>query len=92
VPTNNIQHLLDHSLQIARFMQQTTISGDRLMRKTACIWAAIAALTAAPANAGNLSDPIVGPLVIVEDTASSSSGTAIVLLLVLLVSIPALSN
>lgn len=63
------------------------------MKKTVCVLAAMAALTAAPASAGNLSDPIVAPLVIAQDTAaSSSSGTAIVLLLALLVSIPALSN
>jgi hypothetical protein len=61
------------------------------MRKTVCVLAAMATLTTAPASAGNLCDPIVAPLVFAQDTvaSSSSSGTAIVLLLGLLVAIPA---
>ena len=57
--------------------------------KTVCVLATLAAFAAAPVMAGSLSDPIVDPVLIVnETTASSSSGTAIVLLLALLIAIP----
>jgi hypothetical protein len=62
-----------------------------LIRKTACLLAAMAALTAAPVSAGNLSDPIVTPLIIAQDTAASTSRCiAIVVILALLAAIPAL--
>ena len=62
-----------------------------LIRKTVCILAAMAALTAAPVSAGNLSDPIVTPLIIAQDTAASTSRCiAIVVILALLAAIPAL--
>ena len=61
------------------------------MRKTASVLAAMAALTAAPVSAGNLSDPIVTPLIIAQDTAESTSRyIAIVVILALLAAIPAL--
>ena len=62
------------------------------MKKTVCVLAALAAFEAAPVMAGSLSDPIVDPVLIVNETtaSSSSSGTAIVLLLALLVAIPAI--
>jgi hypothetical protein len=52
------------------------------MKNKVCVLATLAAFAAAPVMAGSLSDPIVDPVLIVnETTASSSSGTAIVLLL-----------
>ncbi|MDG1472229.1 hypothetical protein [Pseudosulfitobacter sp. SM2401] len=53
--------------------------------------AALIALGAAPAMAGSLSDPIVTPVLIAQETtASSSSATAMVAMLALLMAIPVL--
>lgn len=44
------------------------------------------------AYAGSLSDPVVDPVVITTEAASSSSGTALVALLSVIMMIPALSD
>lgn len=41
-------------------------------------------------QAGSLADPVIAPAVIVEDAAGSSSGTALVAMLAVLLMIPAL--
>jgi hypothetical protein len=59
------------------------------MKKTITVLAAIAAFSAAPAMAGSVSDAkIEAPIIVAETTTSSSSGTAIVALLGILMSIP----
>lgn len=59
------------------------------MKKIICAWAAIASISAVPVMAGSINDAKIEPPIIIADTtASSSSGTAIVVLLGVLVSIP----
>jgi hypothetical protein len=58
------------------------------MKKTITVLAAIAAFSAAPAMAGSVSDAKIEAPIIVAETTTSSSGTAIVALLGILMSIP----
>lgn len=44
------------------------------------------------ALAGSLADPVIEPVTIVEDATSSSSGTALVALLAVVLSIPVLTD
>ena len=48
------------------------------------------ALTASPAQAGSLSDPVIEQDIIIAEATSSSSGTALVALLAVVLAIPQL--
>ena len=61
------------------------------MKKTLYAVAIAASFSVTSAVAGSLSDPVVTPIEIVEDTtASSSSAMALVAMLALLMAVPAL--
>jgi hypothetical protein len=61
------------------------------MKKTLYAVAVAATFGVTPALAGSLSDPVVTPIDIIEDTtASSSSAMALVAMLAVLMAIPAL--
>lgn len=61
------------------------------MKNTLYAVAAAVALGATPALAGSLGDPVVTPIEVIEDTTtSSSSATALVAMLAILMAIPAL--
>ena len=60
------------------------------MKKTLYTVAAITAISTAPALAGSPADAVVTPVEIIETTTSSSSGTALVAMLALLMALPVL--
>ncbi|KIN77335.1 hypothetical protein Z950_726 [Sulfitobacter mediterraneus KCTC 32188] len=64
-----------------------------MMKKTTICAVALAAATfTSAAHAGSLADPVIEAPAVVADAQSSSSGTALVAMLAVLLAIPALGD